>query len=144
MRGGFLDEEQRALLQESRQKHSEELTKLNEQIRVAQKALTAAVLADTLDEKIVREKSEAVAKIQVELDVLLAKMFAPVVPTLKPEQKEQMQNNPFFLRMMAGGMGGGMNGGPGGGRGFGGGGGGRGGFGGGAGGGGGAPQGPPK
>lgn len=140
MRGGGLDEEQRNLLQESRQKNSEELTKLNEQLRVAQKALATAVLADKLDEKVVREKSEAVAKVQVELDVLMTKMFAPVVPTLKPEQKDQFLNNPFFLRMMAGGMGGGPGGGRGG---FGGG---RGGMGGGPGGapGGGAPQAPPK
>ena len=116
MRGGPLDDQQRPLLQESRQKYNDELTKLNEQLRVAQKELAKATVADTLDEKVVRAKAEAVAKIQVELDVLAAKIVAPLVPTLKPEQKDQMENNPFFLRMLTGGMGGmgGMGGGRGG------------------------------
>ena len=110
MRGGMLDEQQRTLLQESRQKNNDELTKLNEQLRAAQKELAKATIADKLDEKVVRAKSEAVAKIQVELDVLSAKILAPVVPTLKPEQKDQLENNPFFLRMVMGGMGGGRGG----------------------------------
>jgi Spy/CpxP family protein refolding chaperone len=118
MRGGWLDDQHQALLRESRQKHDEESNKLDEQMRVAQRELMKAVLAEKPDEKVVREKAEAVAKIQVEQTVLRAKIFAPVVATLKPEQRDQLENSPMGM-MMLGGMGGrggfGGRGGPGGG-----------------------------
>ena len=130
-RGGFrgvmLDDKQREVLQEAAQNHRDEMRKLAEQLRDAQRELTKAMLAENPDEKVIREKAEAVAKIQVEETMIRAKIVAAVAPTLKPDQREQMMDNPFMLNMLTGGMGGmgGMRGamgnrpnaGPGGGRG---------------------------
>ncbi len=79
------------------------------------------MLAERADEKVLREKADAVAKIQVEQTLLRAKAFAVVVPTLKPEQREQIENAPWAMGMLMGGggfggsFGGGMRGGRGGG-----------------------------
>ena len=105
--GGMLDDQQRDLLREALQKHGDELRKLDEKMRVAQKELMQAIMAEKADEKVVREKAEVVAKIQVEQILLRAKALAVVVPTLKPEQREQLENSPWALGMMAGGFGGG-------------------------------------
>lgn len=120
MRGGWLDEQQRQLLGEARQKHASELQALDEKMREAQKELSKVLLAEKFDEKAVREKAEAVAKIQVEQTVLRAKIFSVVVPTLKPEQREQIESNPWALTMLLGGGFGGDRGGFGGPGGFGG------------------------
>jgi Spy/CpxP family protein refolding chaperone len=116
MAGGIgLDEQQRELLREAMQKNQDELRKLDEQMRTAQRELTKTVLAEKYDEKAVREKAEAVAKIQVQQTVLRAQAIAKVAPTLAPEQRERLENSPFALQMLMGG-GGGMRpmGGPGG------------------------------
>ncbi len=119
--GAFLDDKQRELFREAMQNQSAALQKLDEQMRVAQKELTQAMLAEKADEKVLREKADAVAKIQVEQTLLRAKAFAVVVPTLKPEQREQIENAPWAMGMLMGGggfggsFGGGMRGGRGGG-----------------------------
>lgn len=113
-RGGMLDDQQRTLLREAMQKNSDELRSLDEKLRAAQKELMKAVLAEKQDEKAVREKAEAVGKIQTELTVIRAKAFAAVTPTLKPEQKDQLENSPMGMMMMGGpggaAFGGGMGG----------------------------------
>lgn len=105
--GGMLDDQQRELLREAMQKQGDEIRKLDEKMRVAQKELMQAVLAEKADEKVVREKAEVVAKIQVEQTVLRAKVLAVLVPTLKPEQREQIENSPWAMGMLGGGFGGG-------------------------------------
>jgi len=105
--GGMLDDQQRELVREAMQKHSDELRKLDEKMRVAQKELMQAVMAEKADENVIREKAEVVAKIQVEQTLLRAKILAVVVPTLKPEQREQLENSPLALGMLGGGFGGG-------------------------------------
>jgi len=105
-RGGFnLDEKQRNLLREAMQENSDESRKLDEQLRAAQQELLKAVMAAKLDEALVREKAEAISKIQVEITLLRAKGFSVLVPTLTPEQREQMQNSPFIMMMLSGGGG---------------------------------------
>jgi Spy/CpxP family protein refolding chaperone len=110
-RGAMLTDQQREVMRESMQTHAPELRKLTEKMRAAEKELMQAIMAEKQDEKVIREKAEAVAKIQVEETMLRAKMFAPVVPTLTQEQREQFENSPLALRMMGGGFGGGMRGG---------------------------------
>jgi Spy/CpxP family protein refolding chaperone len=107
-RGGggmaVLDEQQRNLLREALQKEQDPLRALDEKLRAAQKELMQAVLAEKYDEQVVRQKAEAVAKIEVEMTLLRAKALATVAPTLKTEQKESMINSPFGAMMLRGGM----------------------------------------
>ena len=117
--GGFgglnLDQKQNELLREAMQAESDELRKLSEKLQAAQKELTQAVIAEKYDEKSVREKAEAVAKIQTEITVLRAKAFSTVAPTLKPEQREQIENSRAAIGFITGGgsmFGGGGPGGP--------------------------------
>jgi Spy/CpxP family protein refolding chaperone len=111
MRGAaMLDEKQREVIREAAQPYREELRKLDEQLAAAQRELFKAMLAEKPDEKVMRAKAEAVAKIQVEQTLLRAKIVAAVVPTLKPEQREQLQTNPWMLNMLTGGLGMGMSG----------------------------------
>lgn len=92
--GGFnLDEQQRALLQEARQVNGDDIRKLNEKLAEAQKEFVKAVVAEKYDEKVVREKADAVGKIQAEILALNGKAFATVSPTLKPEQRESIEGN---------------------------------------------------
>src|SRR5688572_12699697 len=103
---GFnLDDKQRELLREATQKESDELRKLNEKLQAAQKELVQSVIAEKYDEKAVREKAEAVSKIQMEITMLRAKAFATVSPTLKPEQREQLDNSQIAIGMIMGGGG---------------------------------------
>ena len=94
---GVLDDQQRELLRASYQKHRDELSKLDYKVWEAQKELTKAMLASTLDEKAIRDKSWALAKLQVEQNVLRAKILEPLNPTLKPDQREQIENNPWVI-----------------------------------------------
>ncbi len=111
-RGGLmLDDKQRELLREAMQKNGAEIQKLDEKMRAAQKELTQAILTEKQDSKVLRDKAEAVAKIQVEQTLLRAKVFGVVVPTLKPEQRDQIENSPFAMQMLMQGLGGGFGGG---------------------------------
>ena len=107
-----LDDEQFQLYREANLKNSEELRKLDEKLRAAQKELVQVALAEKYDEKAVRDKAEAVARIQVDIATLRAKALATVAPTLKPEQRDQLENSPSGAALlMGGGMGGGRFGG---------------------------------
>lgn len=101
---GALDEKQRTLLRESMQSHRDELRQLDEKMQAAQKQLMEAVLADKQDSAVIREKAEALAKVQVEQTVLRAKIVAVVVPTLTPEQREQIENSPMAMMLLGGGV----------------------------------------
>jgi Spy/CpxP family protein refolding chaperone len=107
--GAMLDDQQRELLREAAQNQSDAIRKLGMRLQVAQKELMQAIMAEKSDEKVVREKADVVAKIQVEETLLRAKILAVVIPTLKPEQREQIENSPWMLNMVTGGgFGGGM------------------------------------
>jgi len=117
-----LDEQQLQLLREAMQKNQDQLAKLGEQLRAAQKELLLATIGEKYDEKIVRQKAEAVAKIQTDLTMLSCQALSTVAPTLKPEQRQELENSPLAATMLTmggmrgmGGMGGmGMGGGMGG------------------------------
>jgi len=111
-RGAWLDDQQRQTVRDALQKENDQIQKLETQLREAQKELMKVVLAEKFEEKVVREKAEAVAKIQTELLMIRAKAYASVAPTLKPEQRESMVNSSFSYMMMSGAFGG--RGGPGG------------------------------
>lgn len=113
-RGGMgipgMDDKQRELYREASEKNRETLTQLDEKLRAAQQALMKAVLAENYDEKAVREKAEAVAKIQTDITMLRAKALSTVSPTLKPEQREQLETSRFGAAMLTGGGFGGFGG----------------------------------
>lgn len=111
--GGInLDDKQRELLREAMQKDGVELRKLAEKLRAAQKELMQAVLAEKYDEKLVREKAEAAARIQTDMTLLRAGAVATLAPTLKPEQREQLETSPLGVSLISGaGMGFGATGG---------------------------------
>lgn len=111
--GGMLDDQQQQVLREALQKNGDQLRALGEKLRGAQKELVEATVAEKYDEKVVREKAEAVAKIQVEMIVLRSKALAAVAPTLKPEQKENLINSRMSTFLLTSGfetMGGDRNG----------------------------------
>ena len=109
--GGFggiaLDEKQRELYRDASELNSDELKKLDENLRAAQKELMQAVLAEKFDDKTVREKADIVAKIQTDMTVLRARALSTVAPTLKPEQREQLESSRAGIMMLTGGGGGG-------------------------------------
>lgn len=120
--GGVLTQEQRTQLRESMQAAQADLAPLNEKLAAAQKEALKAALAKTPDEKVVREKIEAVAKIQTDIAMLRLKSVKAVAATITDEQKTQIAERPGMTYMMLLGGGFGGTGGPGGRRGGGGGG----------------------
>lgn len=118
-RGGFgvLTDEQRTQLRESMQATQADLAPLNEKLAAAQKEALKAALAKTPDEKVVREKLEAVAKIQTDIAMLRLKSIKGIAASLTDEQKTQIEERPGMTYMMLLGGGFGGMGGPGGGQG---------------------------
>ena len=106
-----LTPEQRQTFQEALQKENDKLRGLQEQLRTAQKELLQTTLASTYDEKAVRAKAEAVAKIQTDITATRAKALSTLAPSLSSEQKEQLVDSPMGGMLLMGGMGAGGGGG---------------------------------
>ncbi len=87
------DDKQRELLQEARQGGNDELRKLNDKLAEAQKDYVKVVVAEKYEESTVREKADAIGRIQAQILALNGKSFAVVSPTLKPEQREAFEGN---------------------------------------------------
>jgi Spy/CpxP family protein refolding chaperone len=88
-----LDDQQRQLFREALNKDREAMTKLNEQLQSAQKELMQAAIAENYDEKVVAQKADAVAKIQSALMLIRARAFSALAPTLKPEQRQELEDS---------------------------------------------------
>jgi len=106
-RGNWLDDKQRELLRAAFESQQDQLNKLDEQLRVAQKELLTVVLAEKYDETVVRQKAEVVAKLQTEQTLLRAKAFNKLAPTLTPEQRDRIAGSPMGPMLLMGGFGGG-------------------------------------
>jgi Spy/CpxP family protein refolding chaperone len=105
---GFrFDDQQRDLLRQATQKESAELRSLNDKLQAAQKEFVQALVAEKYDEKSVREKADAAARIQADLAVVRGRIFAAIAPTLKPEQRAALENSPMALNVILSGGGGG-------------------------------------
>jgi Spy/CpxP family protein refolding chaperone len=110
--GGVLTQEQRTKLRESMQASQADVAPLNEKLAAAQKEALKAALAKNPDEKVVRGKIEAVAKIQTDIAMLRLKAVKEVAPTITDEQKAQIDERPgMTYNMLLGGGGGGAGGG---------------------------------
>jgi protein CpxP len=81
--------------------HKADWQALAERARTAHAALNAAVMADTVDEALIRQKSAEVAAVDADLAVARARAHAEVSQLLTPEQKAQLK-----ARRDAGGPGG--------------------------------------
>lgn len=100
--GFALNDQQRQALRDAMQKQQDQFNQLNEKLQAAQKEFMQAVLAAKQDEKVIKEKADAVAKIQAEILALRAKAFGEIASTLTQEQKDQMINSRFGIMMMQG------------------------------------------
>ena len=113
--GGFgglgLDDKQMDLYREASEVNRDALAKLDEKLRVAQKELLQAVIAEKYDDTLVGQKAEVVAKIQTEMTLLRAKALSTVAPTLTPEQRDQVESSRMAASMLTGGGMGGFGGG---------------------------------
>jgi Spy/CpxP family protein refolding chaperone len=98
-----LDDQQNQLFREALQKSQSDLGKLDQKLRAAQQELMQAILAESYDEKAVREKAEVAAKIQVEMALLRGQALATVAPTLKPEQREELVSGRAGPLLLTGG-----------------------------------------
>jgi len=107
--GSMLTEEQRAKVSETMRAARADLSALNEKLAAAQKEALKAALARDADEKSVRAKIEAVAKIQTDIALLRFKAVKEIASTFTDEQKTQMDTRPgpaynaLFGAMGAGG-----------------------------------------
>ena len=95
--GGFpiesvLDEEQRAEFRREMQVHREELRDLEQRAARLRREYDEALFAEKLDEKLVREKSVALAEIDTDRALIRARAFAKVRPSLSEEQLERLKN----------------------------------------------------
>jgi Spy/CpxP family protein refolding chaperone len=106
-----LNDDQRQAFQDALRKQNDQLRPLEEKMRAAQKELIEAALASPYDEKAVRTKADAVAKIQSDIAVLRAKALSAVAPSLEAEQKRQIIESPMGAMLLNAGRGsGGMGG----------------------------------
>jgi Spy/CpxP family protein refolding chaperone len=101
--GQVLDERQRQLFREALQKRPDELARLDAQLRDRVAELMQATLADKYDEKGVREKVEAMARIQAELMVRRCQALAVVAPSLRPDQRDALLSGRAGALLLAGG-----------------------------------------
>jgi Spy/CpxP family protein refolding chaperone len=102
-----LTDDQRTKLREAMQGSQAEMTQLGEKLAAAQKEALKAALAKDADEKTVRAKVEAVAKIQTDIAILRLKAVKEIAPTLTDEQKTQLESRPGVgYGMLLGGFGG--------------------------------------
>jgi Spy/CpxP family protein refolding chaperone len=105
--GGILTQEQRTKMRETMQALQADLTPLTNKLATAQKDAVKAALAKDADEKIVRAKIEAVAKVQTDIAMLRFKAVKEIASTLTEEQKTQLDARPgTAYNSLFGGMGG--------------------------------------
>ena len=109
--GGILTQEQRTKMRETMQALQADLTPLTNKLATVQKDAVKAALAKDADEKTLRAKIEAVAKVQTDIALLRFKAVKEIASTLTEEQKTQMEARPgTAYNSLFGGMGGGGGG----------------------------------
>jgi Spy/CpxP family protein refolding chaperone len=86
-----LTPEQRMEFRDEMSPHREKLRELEEKQGRLRREFEEALFADKLDEKIVREKSAAMAEIEAERSLIRARAFAKIRPSLSEEQLERLK-----------------------------------------------------
>ena len=72
--------------------HKEDWKSLAERARAAHGALNQAVIADTVDETLIRQRSAEAAAVDADMAVARARVHAEVLQILTPEQKTTLQS----------------------------------------------------
>ena len=84
-----LTDAQKAQIKNVADSHRDEWKTLGDRERTAREALTAAIMADTIDEALIRSKSAELGIVQTDVAVASARARAEVWPILTPEQQAQ-------------------------------------------------------
>lgn len=89
---GVLTDQQRASYVKALEAERGHLRELQMQVHAAQQDMLVTSLTETpFDEKVIREKAMAAAKIEAEMAVIRAKAFSKIEPPLTPEQIEKIK-----------------------------------------------------
>ena len=108
-----LTPEQREFMRTANEENRDKTRDLEEKVRAARKATLDAALDKKFDEAVLRQRLEALAKLDVDLMVIRAKMLSKVEPPLSDEQIERIKNPPPMADMLRQRQGQGPNGTPG-------------------------------
>jgi len=108
-----LTPEQREFVRTANEENRDKTRELEEKVRAARKATLDAALDKKFDEAVLRQRLEAVAKLDIDLMVIRAKALSKVEPPLSEEQIERIKNPPPMGDMMRQRQGQGPNGAPG-------------------------------
>ncbi len=92
LRGLDLTDAQRDQIRTLMRSHDAELRALAERGFTAQRALQAAVTAETVDEAAIRQASAGVAAVEADGAVLRARIHAEVFQVLTPEQQQKARD----------------------------------------------------
>ena len=84
-----LTDAQKEQIKNIAESHREEWKALGDRERLAHEALTAAIMADTMDEALIRSKSAELGVVQADAAVASARARAEVWQILTPEQQAQ-------------------------------------------------------
>jgi Spy/CpxP family protein refolding chaperone len=87
-----LNEDQRAKIRAANEADREKFLELQGKIRDARRELFVLQLAEKFDVAAFREKSAAIGKFQTEIDLMSARAFAAVRPTLSEDQVQKMKD----------------------------------------------------
>lgn len=91
-----LTPEQRASVRELMQENREKSKETEEQLIKARKQLIERSLDEEFDEKAVRKQARALAELEADRMVQMAKVLSKVEPPLTDDQKRQLQEPPPF------------------------------------------------
>jgi len=86
-----LTDAQREQIKNLAETHREEWKALAERERTAHQALNAAIMADTIDEGLIRSKSAELAAVQADVALAAARVRAEVWPLLNADQQAQLK-----------------------------------------------------
>jgi uncharacterized membrane protein len=87
-----LTPEQRESLRKAGEENRDKVRELEEKLRDARKEIMAASLGKDFNERGLRERLEAAARLEIDLTVLRARTLAKVEPPLSAEQIERIKN----------------------------------------------------
>lgn len=87
-----LSRDQRQSLREAFQKAQEKSRELGIKMREARQRMQDAIWSERLNESAIRERAKDVAKIEAELAIVRARVFASIRPKLSPDQIDRLRH----------------------------------------------------
>jgi Spy/CpxP family protein refolding chaperone len=93
----FLDPDEQKVFHAAIQANQGKIQALNSQIRQLRMDMSELMLAGNFDEAGFRAKSEAVGKLQTEIDMLMVEAFRQVRPMLNTNQVDEIRGRPAPL-----------------------------------------------